>query len=268
MTSGPGAPALASANYAIRETILEARGITKSFGGVHALTSVDLQLRKGEILGLAGDNAAGKSTLMKILYGVVRSDAGEILVEGAKVEIDHPRQAQALGIGMMFQDLALFNNLDVTANVFAGRELTKSFFGIRLLDNRRMATEAHETLSRLRIDMRSLRPLVERLSGGQRQMIAASRALGSDPRILLMDEPTAALGVREAAAFLEVAATLKSHGISVILVTHRIPDLLAIGDRIVVLKGGQVQGVLDTKRCELDDVVRLIVGGRAASAAA
>ena len=222
--------------------VVEMRGISKQFGTVQALNGVDLELRRGELLGLVGDNAAGKSTLMKTLFGSVIPDAGEIFIEGEKAELRNPRDAQALGLAMIYQDLAVFNNLDVAANVFTGREYTKRFLGITFVNKKRMEVESQALLDRLRINISSSKLLVERMSGGQRQMVAVARAIGFDARILIMDEPTAALGVKEANTLLELMAGLRDQGISIILVTHRISDVLAIGDRVMVLKGGERQG--------------------------
>lgn len=245
------------------EHVVEMRGISKRFGTVEALNSVDLELRRGELLGLVGDNAAGKSTLMKTLFGSVIPDAGEIFIEGAKAELRNPRDAQALGLAMIYQDLAVFNNLDVAANVFTGREYTKRFLGITFLNRKRMEAESQALLDRLRINISSSKLLVERMSGGQRQMVAVARAIGFDARILIMDEPTAALGVKEANTLLDLMSELRNQGISIILVTHRISDVLAIGDRVMVLKGGERQGVLDVESSTLEDIESLIVRGAA-----
>lgn len=245
------------------EHVVEMRGITKRFGTVQALNNVDLELRRGELLGLVGDNAAGKSTLMKTLFGSVIPDAGEIFIEGEKAELRNPRDAQALGLAMIYQDLAVFNNLDVAANVFTGREYTRRFLGITFLNRKRMEAESQALLDRLRINISSSKLLVERMSGGQRQMVAVARAIGFDARILIMDEPTAALGVKEANTLLDLMAGLRDQGISIILITHRISDVLAIGDRVMVLKGGERQGVLDVEDSSLEDIESLIVRGAA-----
>jgi len=236
-------------------------GISRRFGAIQALDRVDLDLQPGEILGVVGDNAAGKSTLMKILCGALVPDEGWIEVEGTRKQWESPKDAQASGITMQYQDLGLFNNLDVAANVFAGRERVRRILGIPVLDSRPMRSEAMSILKGLRIDIRDAGLLVARMSGGQRQMVAAARAVGYQTRVLIMDEPTAALGVRETASLLALLVELRSQGVSIILVTHRIPDLLQIGDRIFVLKGGQRQGLLDARTSTLSDVERLIVSG-------
>jgi ABC-type sugar transport system ATPase subunit len=247
----------------IREqAIVRMVGVSKRFGPIQALRGVDLDLRHGEVLGLVGDNAAGKSTLMKILYGALPPDEGWIEVDGERVEWKSPRDAQARGISMQYQDLGLFNNLDVAANVFAGRERVRRVLGIPFLNGAPMHRDSMELLGRLKIDIRSSTFEVGRMSGGQRQMVAAARAVGYRARVLIMDEPTAALGVREVASLLDLLVGLRDQGVSIVLVTHRIPDLLQIGDRILVLKGGGVQGVLDARKSGLQDVESLIVRGR------
>jgi ABC-type sugar transport system ATPase subunit len=244
------------------QVMLRMVGISKHFGPIQALEGVDLELRHGEILGLVGDNAAGKSTLMKILYGALPPDEGRIEVDGERVAWASPRDAQARGISMAYQDLGLFNNLDVAANVFAGRERIRRFLGISFLNSAPMRRESMELLAGLNIDIRSSSLLVAGMSGGQRQMVAAARAVGYRARALIMDEPTAALGVREVASLLDLLVSLRAQGVSIVLVSHRISDLLQIGDRILVLKGGRLQGVLDAHTSKLEDVEDLIVRGR------
>jgi ABC-type sugar transport system ATPase subunit len=242
--------------------IVEMKGISKWYGSIRALTNVNLELRYGEILGLLGDNAAGKSTLMKILTGAVLPDEGVVLLEGQKLTLHNPRDSRAVGIEMIYQDLALFNNLDVAANIFTGKEYTRRIFGIGFLDKKRMYQEAESLLDRLGIHMDSPKVLVGRLSGGQRQMVAAARATSFECKVLIMDEPTAALGIREASTLLDLIARLRNQGLSIILITHRISDILAIGNRLMVLKGGERQGVLEVSQCTLEDIERLIVRGR------
>ena len=243
--------------------IVEMKGISKQFGSVQALNQVDLELREGEILGLVGDNAAGKSTLMKILSGAHVADSGQIIINGEEVSIHHPRDARACGIEMIYQDLALCNNLDVARNIFLGREYTRGLPFLSILDKKKMYTESAALLKRLNINISSPRLKVERMSGGQRQMVAAAKAIAFDASILLMDEPTAALGVREANTLLRLIKDLRDEGHSIVLITQRIPDILAIGDRVMVLKGGRRQGILNVSEVGLDDVVELIVRGRA-----
>ena len=240
--------------------VVEMRGISKSFGGVQALRKVDLELRRGEIMGLVGDNGAGKSTLMKVLSGAHLADEGEIWIDGKPVDIQTPHDAFRLGIGMIYQDLALFNNLDVARNIFVGRDLARGP-GKVLLDKKGMYEQAEQLIRELRVDIKSPRLSVARMSGGQRQMVACARAIAFESKILIMDEPTAALGVTEASKLLALIKHLKSMGLSILLITQRIPDILAIADRVFVLKGGRRQDVLEVDKVTLDDVVTLIVKG-------
>ncbi len=242
--------------------VVEMKGICKSFGGVQALKSVDLELRRGEIMGMVGDNGAGKSTLMKVLSGAHLADEGEIFIDGQKAHIRNPQDAFNLGIGMIYQDLALFNNLDVARNIFVGRELVHGPLGL-LLDKKSMYSKAEALIRDLRVDIQSPKLNVARMSGGQRQMIACARAIAFDSKILIMDEPTAALGVTEANKLLSLIKNLKTMGLSILLITQRIPDILAIADRVFVLKGGQRQDILEVSQVTLDDVVTMIVKGKA-----
>jgi ABC-type sugar transport system ATPase subunit len=241
--------------------IVEMKGISKSFGGVQALSKVDLELRRGEIMGIVGDNGAGKSTLMKVLAGAHLPDEGEIYIDGQRATIKTPHDAFRLGIGMIYQDLALFNNLDVARNVFVGRDLSRGPFHV-FLDKRRMYEKAEQLIRDLRVDIKSPRLNVARMSGGQRQMVACARAIAFESKILIMDEPTAALGVTEANKLLALIRRLKGMGISILLITQRIPDILSIADRVFVLKGGRRQDVLEAGQVTLDDVVTLIVKGK------
>jgi ABC-type sugar transport system ATPase subunit len=243
------------------ENVVELKGISKRFGGVHALKEVDLELRRAEIMGVVGDNGAGKSTLMKILSGAYIADEGEIFVNGEKVRIRNPQDAANLGIAMIYQDLALFNNFDVTKNIFVGRELTYDPLRL-LLDKKRMYKQTEELIRELRVDIKSPKQNVATMSGGQRQMVACARAIAFESKILIMDEPTAALGVTEANKLLGLIRSLAEKGLSILLITQRIPDILSIADRVFVLKGGVRQGVLEVGKVCLDDVVTLIVRGK------
>jgi simple sugar transport system ATP-binding protein len=245
------------------EAALEVQGITKSYGSIRALGGVDLTLRRGELLGLVGDNGAGKSTLMKVLSGAVIPDDGRIFVNGTEVHFRGPEDARRLGIEMIYQDLAVFNNLDVAANIFIGREPR---IAGRFLNKRKMWAEAAEILQRMQINIASPKLLIETMSGGQRQMVACARAVAFEPRILVMDEPTAALGVREANALLGLIERFKgSH--SIVLITQRISDIIAIGDRVMVLKGGLSQGVMDVQGLTIEDIETRIVRGARETAA-
>lgn len=245
------------------DVILEMRGVSKRFGHVEALRGVSLDLCRGEILGLVGDNGAGKSTLMKILAGALAPDDGEILVEGEPVKIGSITRARELGIEMVYQDLALFDGADVAWNIFAGRELRKPFPFTWQLDHRRMRREVHGVVARLGITAR-IDQHVGVLSGGQRQMVAIARsvAFSSDERIVIMDEPTAALGVTEAAAVDDVIRRLGSEGLSIVYISHRIPQILELTDRILVLKGGRRVGVRDSAASSVEEIVNLIVAGQ------
>jgi len=241
--------------------VVEMKGICKSFGGVQALKGVDLELRRGEIMGIVGDNGAGKSTLMKVLSGAHLADEGDIFIDGKKVHIRNPQDAYNLGIGMIYQDLALFNNMDVARNIFVGRELVHGPFGL-FLDKKSMYSKAESLIRDLRVDIKSPKLNVARMSGGQRQMVACARAIAFDSKILIMDEPTAALGVTEANKLLSLIRNLKTMGLSILLITQRIPDILAIADRVFVLKGGQRQDIMEVSQVTLDDVVTMIVKGK------
>jgi simple sugar transport system ATP-binding protein len=241
--------------------VVEMKGICKGFGGVQALNSVDLELRRGEIMGIVGDNGAGKSTLMKVLSGAHLADEGDIFIEGERVHIHNPQDAYNLGIGMIYQDLALFNNLDVARNIFVGRELVRGPLGL-FLDKKSMYKKAEGLIRDLRVDIQSPKMNVARMSGGQRQMVACARAIAFNSKILIMDEPTAALGVTEANKLLGLIKNLKTMGLSILLITQRIPDVLAIADRVFVLKGGQRQDILEISQVTLDDVVTMIVKGK------
>ncbi len=220
--------------------IVEMRGIRKSFGAVQALRGVDLSLGHNEVLGLVGDNAAGKSTLMKILSGAYLPDEGEIFVEGQRAHIRQPEDSRRLGIEMVYQDFALANNLDVAANVFLGREIVRLNLGlIKVMDQRRMAQESRRLMERLRIDIASVRLKVENLSGGQRQAVAIGRATAFNARIIIMDEPTAALSVAAVDEVLDLIRQLKEQGASIIIISHRLEDIYQVSDRVVVMRQGR-----------------------------
>ncbi len=246
--------------------IVEMRNIRKNFGGVQALRGVDLTLYYNEVLGLVGDNAAGKSTLMKVLSGAYMPDAGEIFIEGKKVHITSPWDARQLGIEMVYQDLALADNLDVAANVFMGHEAVSTRLGpISVMDKHYMEQETQRLLDRLKINVSSVRSRVERLSGGQRQAIAIARATGFNNKVTIMDEPTAALSVSAISKVLDLVRELKAQGNSIIIISHRLEDIYQVSDRMMVLRHGRkvretpVIGDLDTFR---EQVVAYIIGAR------
>lgn len=216
------------------------RSIKKNFAAVQALKGVDLALHHNEVLGLMGDNAAGKSTLMKVLSGAYIPDGGEILIEGNKTHFSNPMDARRQGIEMVYQDYALANNLDVSANVFLGREMVSLRLGpVGVLDYRHMEQETKNLLNRLKIDIPSVHQKVERLSGGQRQAVAIARATAFDAKVIIMDEPTAALSVAAIEKVLELVRELKAQGASIIIISHRLEDIFRVSDRMIVLRQGR-----------------------------
>ena len=243
--------------------VLEARRVSKVFGHVQALDQVDLDLLPGEILGLVGDNGAGKSTLIKILSGVLQPDTGEVLVDGRQVHVSSPVAAQALGIETVYQDLAVVPMFDVAANLFLGREeRIGGRFGrvIPIINRRTMQRRAREQLDSLNIGLGSVRQKVETLSGGQRQAVAVSRAVVFGRHIVILDEPTAALGVRESHAMLELVQAINARGLSVILISHNMPQVFELTNRILVLRAGRRAGVVRTAETNMEQVVRLMTG--------
>jgi simple sugar transport system ATP-binding protein len=219
---------------------VEMRNIHKSFGAVQALQGVDLALHEGEVLGLVGDNAAGKSTLMKVLSGAYIPDRGEIFIEGQKARITNPEDSRLLGIEMVYQDFALADNLDVAANVFLGREAVSWHIGpLHIMDKRLMEQESRHLLDRLKIDIDSVRLRVENLSGGQRQAVAIGRVTAFDANIIIMDEPTAALSVAAIGQVLDLILELKAQGCSIIVISHRLEDVYQVSDRVMVLRHGR-----------------------------
>lgn len=243
----------------LRTPRIRLRGIVKSFGSVEALRGVDLDLWPGECLGLVGDNAAGKSTLTKVLSGTYIPDGGSIEMDGRPLRLTGPADARAAGIEMVFQDLSLCDHVDVAGNLFLGREPTRGPF----LDRRRMQAEARRMLEALEIRIPRLTAKVEMLSGGQRQAIAIARAAAFEPRVLIMDEPTSALAVAEVEAVLALIDRVKAKGVSVVLITHRLQDLFRVCDRIAVMYEGTKVAERAIAETDLQDLVRLIVGQKA-----
>lgn len=239
------------------------RAIRKQFGSIQALRGVDLDLMQGEVLGLVGDNAAGKSTLTKVISGAHLADQGQIQVDGVDATYRTPAEARAIGIEMVYQDLSLCDTIDVAGNLFLGREPRRSLFGLRLLDKKRMREEARLHLDALDIHVPSLDAYVEKLSGGQRQSIAIARAAAFAPRVLIMDEPTSALAVAEVEAVLRLIRRLADGGTSIILITHRLQDLFRVCDRIAVMYEGVKVAERKIGETDLEDLVGLIVGGKA-----
>lgn len=235
-------------------------GITKRYGPIQTLSDVSLRLAPGEVLGLVGDNGAGKSTLSKVLSGAVVPDSGTIEIDGQTVAFASPADARAARVEMVYQDLSLCDTVDVAGNIFLGREPRRQVAGLKLLDKRRMHDEARAMLETLGIVIADTRLMVENLSGGQRQSIAIGRAASFEPKVLIMDEPTAALAVAEVEAVLELIRTVSARGVSVILITHRLQDLFLVCDRIQVMYEGRnvaERRIVDTN---IEEVVNLIVG--------
>ncbi len=240
------------------EPLVQFKAITKTFGGVHAVENVSLDLQPGEVLGLLGHNGAGKSTLIKILSGVYPADAGEIRVAGAPVAIRSTRDAKALGIETIYQSLALSENLDSVANLFLGRELTDRF---GFMNEEAMEEAARASLNRMKLRLPSLTNLVASLSGGQRQAVAIARAVHFNARVLIMDEPTAALGPEETAKVGALIRELASQGIGIILISHDIHDVFDLADRLAVMRHGKMVGVARTRDVTKDEVLAMIIAG-------
>jgi simple sugar transport system ATP-binding protein len=246
------------------EPLLAIRNLTKRFGGVTALSDVDLTVDRGEVLALAGDNGAGKSTLIKAIAGVHARDEGQIVFKGEPVEFATPSAARAAGIETIYQDLALADNLDVGANVFLGRERFTRFLGVLpRLDREAMRQESEKVLHQLEIDIepKKLVQPVRNLSGGQRQAVAIGRAIYWKAELLIMDEPTAALGVPEQRKVMELIGRLKSQGVAIIFISHNLGDIFAVSDRILVLRRGRNAGERRIDQTDGDEVVRMMVGG-------
>jgi fructose transport system ATP-binding protein len=243
--------------------VLEARGICKAYGHVQALEDVGLELYRGEVLGLVGDNGAGKSTLVKILSGAIQPDRGQILVGGRPVQLKDPVAARQEGIETVYQDLAVVPLMDIAENLFLGREeRTHGPLGslLRVINKRAMRRHAAAHLDSLNIGVKSVRQRVDTLSGGQRQGVAVGRAVAFGRRIVIMDEPTAALGVQESRRVLDLIETIHRRGMSVILISHNMPQVLEVCDRIMVLRHGRRVGVVSAAESSMEQVVRLITG--------
>jgi ABC-type sugar transport system ATPase subunit len=239
-----------------RVPLLEARNISKSYLHVRALEDVNLRVYPGETVALVGDNGAGKSTLMKILCDAVQPDAGLVVVDGTPVTLRNPNDANALGIAVVYQDLALVNHRDIACNVFLGREPTKGI----VVDKGRMVRESREVLQRLKINIPSVYAPVGLLSGGQRQAVAIARAVQQGGRLVIMDEPTAALGVQEQAKVLDLIASLQAEGTALIIISHNLQHVFHFSDRVVVLRGGRNAGDRIRAATTPEEIVRLIVG--------
>ena len=238
--------------------IVEMRAITKSFGPVLALSDVNLKLAPGEVLGLVGDNSAGKSTLMKILTGAYQRDSGEIFINGEPVRFKSPHESRDRGIEMIYQDFALCGNLDVGQNIFLGRWPRR--FGL-FVDRARMNLEARAILNRLKVDVTSVHQKVESLSGGRQQSVAIARAISFDPKVVIFDEPTANLSAPATRRMLETMLELKRHNVAQIIISHRMNDIFEVGDRVMVLKRGESVGERVVAQTTEKEVLELIVSG-------
>ncbi|HVP18466.1 MAG TPA: ATP-binding cassette domain-containing protein [Spirochaetia bacterium] len=243
------------------DAVLQVRGLTKRFGGLTAVDRVDLDVRPGEVVGLLGDNGAGKSTLIKMVSGVYHPDEGQILFQGREVKMGSPMDALELGIETLYQDLALAENLNVYANIFLGRERTKPFLGfIPVLDHDVMREESSKVLKRLEIEIPSLRSQIKNLSGGQRQAVAISRSIYWNARLLIMDEPTAALGVQEQRKVLDLVRVLRGQNVPIIIISHQMYDVFSVTDRLAVMRRGKKVAERITRDTTPDEVVGLIIG--------
>jgi simple sugar transport system ATP-binding protein len=244
------------------QPIIDMRGVSKAFGAVNALIDVDLQLRPGEVLGLVGDNSAGKSTLMKILTGAYHRDSGEVIVDGVATHFRSPHESRDMGIEMIYQDFALCGNLDVGQNIFLGRWPRRGIF----VDRKKMYADAGEVLQRLKVDVNSVYQKVESLSGGRQQSVAIARAISFNPKVIILDEPTANLSVMATERLLETMAELKAHGVAQIIISHRLTDIFQVGDRVMVLKRGENVGDRYVKHTNEHEVLEMIVTGTRQSA--
>ncbi len=239
--------------------LVDLRNISVAFGGVKAVDNVSIDLHAGEVVGLLGHNGAGKSTLIKVLSGACRADSGEIFIDGEKVIIENPRDARRYNVETIYQTLALADNLDAAANLFLGRELTTPS---GLLDEGAMESEARKIMARLNPNFEKFSAPVSALSGGQRQSVAIARAVYFNARILIMDEPTAALGPQETRMVSELITQLKAEGIGIFLISHDIHDVLNLCDRASVMKNGKLVGTVNVNEVSDDDLLGMIILGK------
>jgi D-xylose transport system ATP-binding protein len=242
---------------------LKIKGISKRFGAVQALDDVDFEVKPGEVVGLVGDNGAGKSTLVKVISGIYAEDSGEISFDGRPVKISTPQGATRLGIATVYQDLALCDNLDVVENLFLGREVVSGGYGTltRELDEAKMEHRTSELLDNFAVTIPSLRTEVGTLSGGQRQQVAVARSLLGEPKIVLLDEPTAALGVPQTRQVLALIKRLREEGLGVVVISHNLADIFEVTDRIFVLRLGKPAGSFETAKTNQEKIVSAITGG-------
>jgi ABC-type sugar transport system ATPase subunit len=242
--------------------LLSVQGVSRSFGAVQALADVSLELPAGHVTALVGDNGAGKSTLVKIMSGVLRPDSGRILLEGDEVDFRGPLEARAQGIESVYQDLALVPELDVVANVFLGRERVNGVLSLRRLRRREMRERTRSAMAELEIDIPSIAAPLRYLSGGQRQAVAVARGVMWAEKVILFDEPTAALGVAGRATVLRLIEHVKSKGVAVLMVSHSLPEVFESADSIVVLRQGRRVATLDADKTDGNEVVALMTGLR------
>ncbi len=244
-----------------KQAILKIRDLYKHFGGLVAVDHVSLDVFAGEVVGLVGDNGAGKSTLIKMVSGVYRPDGGSIFLEDREVTFASPMEARALGIETIYQDLALCENMDATVNIFLGREPIRRQLGLFPVVNRKhMLNESRTVLDQLDIDIPNLSHPIEEMSGGQRQAVAIARAVYWNARLMIMDEPTAALGVAEQRKVLSLVRTLRDRGVPVVIISHNMQDVFAVTDRIIVMRRAKKVGERTTKETNTDELVSLMVG--------
>src|SRR5919107_6063553 len=253
---------MASSVEPVLQPVLEAHGINKHFGPIQALRNVDLAVFPGEVVALIGDNGAGKSTLINVLTGVLPLESGEILFGGEPVRFSSPHEARAHGIETVYQDLAVAPHLDAVANIFLGRERRQGGLPgiVGFLDNRRMRKETDEQLSRLRVQVPDLERRLVTLSGGQRQGVAVARAVMWASKVVIMDEPTAALGVAQTAKVLDLMRQGRGRGVPGVFISHNMPNVFQVADRIVVLRLGEVVTELDPKSATIEDAVAAMTG--------
>jgi ABC-type sugar transport system ATPase subunit len=270
MTMADTAPASA-ADVASPEVVLSARNIARSYGAVVALGDASLELRRGEVMGLVGDNGAGKSTLLKVLSGAVVPDSGRIELEGREVSFKRPHDALEAGIETVYQDLALVDTMSAVQNVYIGREELSHnplLRALGIVNDRAMRTRAREVLGELGVGIQSVNVSVKGMSGGQRQCLAIARSILWGRRIVILDEPTAALGVRESQQVLNLIGRLKGHGVSVILVSHNMQQLVTVADRVTVMRLGRSVAVREVASTSAEQIVGLITGALPADAPA
>ena len=243
-----------------KNLLLEAKGVTKYFGTITALENVNLKIHGGECLGVVGDNGAGKSTLMKVLSGLYKPSAGSLFFEGNEKVLESPRDSQNLGLEMVYQDLALAGNLPIGENIFLGREPTKNLGLMKLLDFKKIKelTDAH--LGKLKINVKSADQKVEELSGGQRQAVAIARSTAFDAKVVIMDEPTAALAIKEVGKVLDLINSLKKTGVGVIVISHRMDDIFTVSDRVMALFQGTNFAEAELSKTSRDEVIGWIMG--------